>query len=342
MRALTIDAHGGLDQLRYRTDLPRPTPGPGEVRVRVRAAALNRLDLWVLGGIPGVSIRPPWIVGADACGAVDQLGKGVTDLADGDQVMINPGWVADGSDPDDEPTAMGYGILGEHYPGTLAEYLVVPARCCRVVPASLDPAAAAAATLVGLTAWRMVVSRARVEPGDDVLIWGIGGGVALAALAICKSIGACTWVTSSSDDKLARAAALGADVCLNHAAVDVGKEVRRRTAKRGVSVVIDSVGTATWGASLAALGRNGRLVTCGGTSGAMVETDVRRLFWNQWTLMGSTMGSQREFSAVVAAVVDGRLRVPIDLVVPLDAGHTGYERLASGAQFGKVVIRVAE
>ncbi len=342
MRALTIDAHGGVDQLRYRDDLPVPHPGPGEVRVRVHAAALNRLDLWVLGGIPGVRIVPPWIVGSDACGDVDALGDGVTTLGIGDRVMINPGSVAGAAaDDPDEPTAMGYGILGEHRQGTFADHVVVPARSCRVVPRTLDPAVAAASTLAGLTAWRMVVSRARVGPGDDVLIWGIGGGVALAALAICRSLGARTWVTSSSDEKLAMARALGADECLNHATADVGRVVRERTGKRGVSVVIDSVGTATWGTSLHALGRNGRLVTCGGTSGAMVQTDVRRMFWNQWTLMGSTMGNQQEFSDVVAAVVDGRLALPIDSVVPLEEGRAAYERLASGRQFGKVVVQVA-
>jgi NADPH:quinone reductase-like Zn-dependent oxidoreductase len=343
MRAVTIDAHGGVDRLTLRSDLPRPTPAAGEVRLRVLAVSLNRLDLWVLGGIPGVTLRPPWIVGADLSGIVDAVGHGVDGLTAGDRVMVNPGWVdAAGADGLDEPTSPGYGILGEHRPGSLAESVCVPARCCRVVPAALDAAAVAAASLVGLTAWRMVMSRARVQPDDDVLIWGIGGGVSLAALSLCKAIGARVWVTSSSEDKLAKARALGADECLNHAAVDVARTIRQATGKRGVSVVIDSVGTATWKASLGALGRLGRLVTCGGTSGAMVETDVRRMFWNQWTLMGSTMGNQEEFTEVARALVDGRLRVPVDREFPLAETAAAYAYLASGVQFGKVVVRVAD
>ena len=201
---------------------------------------------------------------------------------------------------------------------------------------------AAAFTLVALTAWRMIATRARVATGEDVLIWGIGGGVSLAALLIAKARGARVWVTSSSDDKLARAVALGADVALNHCTTDVAAEVRARTAKRGVDVVIDSVGRSTWTSSLVALGRGGRLVTCGGTSGPVVETDVRRMFWNQWTLMGSTMGNEREFDAVAAEFAAGRLRVPIDSVHPLERGADAFARLASGEQFGKVVIQVAD
>jgi NADPH:quinone reductase-like Zn-dependent oxidoreductase len=343
MRAVTIDAHGGLDRLRVRDDLPIPAPGPGEVRIRVHAASLNRLDLWVLGGIPGVTIRPPWIVGADLSGTVHDVGDDVHSVALGDRVMVNPGWVSDGSDPLDEPTHMAYGMLGEHRPGSLADYVCVPARSCRVIPVSVPTATAAASSLVGLTAWRMVVSRAQVRADDDVLIWGIGGGVSLAALSICTSLGAHVRVTSSSPAKLEQARRLGANVGLDHTnPLEVAKAIRAATEKRGVSVVIDSVGTKTWESSLLALGRRGRLVTCGGTSGALVSTDVRRMFWNQWTLMGSTMGNQAEFSAVVAAVVDGRLRVPIDREYPLEQAADGYARLASGEQFGKVVIRLAE
>jgi NADPH:quinone reductase-like Zn-dependent oxidoreductase len=343
MRAVTIDAHGGIDRLVLRHDLPLPTPRAGEVRLRVHAASLNRLDLWVLGGIPGVTITPPWTVGADISGVVESLGRGETGLSVGDRVMVNPGWVDDGSDPADEPTNPDYGILGEHRPGSLADYVCVPARSCRVIPSSISTAVAAASTLVGLTAWRMVMSRARVTANDDVLIWGIGGGVALAALSLCKSVGARVRVTSSSAAKRDRARALGADDGLDHAVpAEVAREIRRSTAKRGVSVVIDSVGSTTWGASLAALGRHGRLVTCGGTTGAMVETDVRKLFWNQWTLMGSTMGNQAEFTEVVRAVIDGRLHVPIDSEFPLERAAGAYARLSSGEQFGKVVIRLAE
>jgi NADPH:quinone reductase-like Zn-dependent oxidoreductase len=267
----------------------------------------------------------------------------VTDLQVGDHVILNPGvscgtceYCASG----DDPLCLSFRILGEHLPGTLCEYLVVPARNVRVIPSTIPWAVAAAFPLTTLTAWRIVRTRARVRAGDEVLIWGIGGGVALQALKICKAIGARVWVTSGSDDKLAKAATLGADVMLNHERVDVAREVRAQTGKRGVDVVIDSVGQATWTKSLGALGKRGRLVTCGGTSGPMVETDVRKLFWNQWTIMGSTMGSQAEFDAIASELRAGRLFPEVDSTFELARGREGYERLSSGQQFGKVVVRV--
>jgi NADPH:quinone reductase-like Zn-dependent oxidoreductase len=184
----------------------------------------------------------------------------------------------------------------------------------------------------------MVVSKALVGRGDRVLIWGIGGGVAVQALQIAKLRGATVWVTSSSDAKLERAMELGADAGFNHTRVDVGAEVRARTNKRGADVVIDNVGQATWGQSLRALGKRGRLVTCGATSGAIVETDVRRLFWNQWTIMGSTLGTQDEFSTIAAHLAHGLLAPPIDSVFPLEEGRAAFERLSSGLQFGKIVV----
>jgi NADPH:quinone reductase-like Zn-dependent oxidoreductase len=344
VRALTISSHGELDRIEVRDDLPVPeVKRAGDVRLRVRAAALNHLDLFVVRGLPGVSIPAPWPLGSDACGIVDAVGDEVEGLTAGDFVVVNPGlsdrtceYCRDG----EQPLCPRFGILGEHLPGTLAEYIVVPAVNVRAIPSTIPIAEAAAFTLATLTAWRMVVGRARVRPSDDVLIWGIGGGVALAALQICKQIGARVWVASSSDDKLERAAKLGADELLNRTRVDVGKTVRERTAKRGVTVVIDNVGQATWASSLLALGRRGRLVTCGATSGPIVETDVRRLFWNQWSILGSTMGNDAEFDAVVAELRGGRLLPPIDSVYPLADGRAGFERLASGQQFGKVVIMV--
>jgi NADPH:quinone reductase-like Zn-dependent oxidoreductase len=187
----------------------------------------------------------------------------------------------------------------------------------------------------------MAVSRARVQPEDNVLIWGIGGGVSIAALQICKQIGARVWAVSGSDEKLRRAGELGADELLNRNRVGVGAVIRERTGKRGVDVVLDNVGQAAWSHSLRALGRRGRLVTCGATSGPIVETDVRRLFWNQWTIMGSTMGNDAEFDAVVAELRAGRLLPPIDSVFPLADGRAAFERLASGEQFGKVVVEIS-
>lgn len=347
MRALTISAHGGLEQLELRENLAVPTLGaPDDVRIRVITGALNHLDLFMVGGLPGIGMTPPWILGADAAGVVDAVGDRVQELAPGDPVVINPGISCRACEycrEGDHPLCIRFGILGEHRPGTFAEYVVVPAtNVRRFDPARASWEQAAAFPLATLTAWRMVVSRARVEAGDDVLIWGIGGGVAQAALQIAKARGARVWVTSGSDDKLRRARSLGADETLNHREVDVAREVRARTGKKGVDVVIDDVGRATWAKSLGALGRRGRLVTCGATSGPMVETDVRRLFWNQWTIMGSTMGSDDEFEAIVAELRAGRLLPAVDAVFPLAEGRAAFERMAAGEQFGKIVLRIGE
>jgi NADPH:quinone reductase-like Zn-dependent oxidoreductase len=345
VRGLTISAHGGLDRLELRDDLAVPAlVSDTQVRVRILAAALNHLDLFVVGGLPNVRIVPPWIIGSDAMGTIEALGSAVSGLDVGDHVLINPGLsdrTCEYCLAGEQPLCPRFGILGEHAPGTITEQIVLPAANVRRVAADADPVEGAAYTLSTLTAWRMLVSRARVTAGEHVLIWGIGGGVALACLQIAKLLGAHVTVTSSSDAKLERATALGADATINHRGVDVGKEMRARTGKRGVDVVVDSVGEATWAQSLGALGRRGRLVTCGGTSGPMVTTDVRRLFWNQWSILGSTMGTDAEFDDVVAHFNAGRLRPPIDGVYALDDARAAFERMASGEQFGKLVVRIA-
>jgi NADPH:quinone reductase-like Zn-dependent oxidoreductase len=261
------------------------------------------------------------------------------------RVIINPG-ISDGTCEycrrGEEPLCVRFGLLGEHHPGTLGEYVVVPDRNVVEIPKEVPLDVAAAFPLATLTAWRMVVTRAAVKAGEHVLIQGIGGGVALASLQIAKRLGAHVWVTSSSDEKLERARALGADELVNYRTTDVAKHIRAATGKRGVDVVIDSVGEATWDASLGSLGRGGRLVTCGGTSGPMVRTDVRRLFWNQWNIMGSTMGSHAEFQAIARELVAGALVPPIDSVYELADGRAAFERMAAVAQFGKVVVRVSD
>jgi NADPH:quinone reductase-like Zn-dependent oxidoreductase len=345
VRALTISSHSGLDALEYRTDLPIPDVSTGQVRVRVTAAALNHLDLFMLKGLPGVRLKAPWVLGADCTGTIDAIGENAkTHLMIGDRVVINGG-ISDGTceycRAGEQSLCIHFGLLGEHHPGTLAEYVVVPATNVRRIPESISNDDAAAYTLAALTAWRMVITRAKVQPTDEVLIWGIGGGVALAALAIVKQIGARAWVTSSSEEKLKRARELGADETLNYETMDIGEEIRARTGKRGVNVVIDNVGQDTWKESLVALGRRGRMVVCGATSGPIVETDLRRLFWNQWTIMGSTMGNDSEFDAVTKEFTSGRLRPVIDSVYDLEHGRDAFTRLASGQRFGKIVIRIA-
>lgn len=344
MRALTISAHGGLEQLEVRDKLPMPELGTStDVRIRVRAAALNHLDLFVLRGMPGITLVPPWIVGSDACGVVDSVGRDVSNVSPGDLAIVNPG-ISDRTcaycEQGEQSLCLNYKILGEHRPGTAAEYVVVPAVNVRAIPSAIDPTVAAAFPLATLTAWRMVHTRARVQAGERVLIWGIGGGVAIAALQICKQIGAEVWVTSSSDEKLARAKQLGADHTLNTRSSEIPATIRKATGKAGMDVVIDNVGHATWAQSLQSLGRRGRLVTCGATSGPIVETDVRRLFWNQWTILGSTMGNDEEFDAITRELRAERMLPPVDSVWSLDQGRAAFERLASAEQFGKVVIAI--
>jgi NADPH:quinone reductase-like Zn-dependent oxidoreductase len=344
LRALTISEHGGIDKLEFRTDVADPEPAAGEVRVRVHAAALNHLDVFTLAGLPGVSITPPWVMGADGAGVIDRIGKDVTTVSVGQRVTINPG-VSDRTCEfcmkGEQSMCVRFQLLGEHRPGTFADYVVVPHQNVRQIPETVSFETAAAYLLVTLTAWRMLVTRARIQSGDDVLIWGIGGGVAQAAMKIALMHGAHVWVTSGSDEKLAHARSLGAHETINHATHSVGKEIRARTGKRGVDIVVDCVGQNTWSESLIALGRGGRLVTCGGTSGPMVQTDVRRLFWNQWTIMGSTMGNDSELDAVVAQLRAGHLLPVIDSIFDLSDGRAAFERMQNGRQFGKVLLRIA-
>ena len=345
MRACVIDGPGTLDQIRL-AELPEPHPGPGEVRVRIHSAALNHLDLFVVHGLPSPR-QFPHILGADGAGVVDAVGSGARSLEVGDRVMINPGisdYTCEYCRAGEHSLCLNYRMLGEHLPGTFAECVVVPERNVIRVPLlepSLSWSEAAAFSLVSLTAWRMLVTRAALAAGETVLIWGIGSGVSLAALAIARRLGARTIVTSSSDAKLARARSLGADLTLNHRAQQVASEVRRFTERRGADVVVDSVGEATWETSLRALAKKGRLVTCGATSGPRVVTDARRLFWNQYTIMGSTMGNAAEYASVVGELAAGRLRPLIDREYPLEDFRGAFERLEQGEQLGKIALVVA-
>lgn len=346
MKACVLNATGGLEHVALAEVPVAPSPGPGEVRVALRAAALNHLDLFVVRGVPGVRYAFPHILGADGAGVVDGVGEGVTEVQPGDQVLINPGisdYTCEFCRAGEHSLCVRYGILGEHFPGTLAEFVTVPAHNVLPLP-PLDPplswGEAAAFSLVTLTAWRMLVTRARVRPGELVLVWGIGGGVALAALRIAKQLGATVIVTSSSDGKLERARALGADVMLNHRTQDVAREVRALTGKRGVDVVVENVGEATWAQSLRALAKGGRIVTCGGTTGPTLVTDVRPLFWHQLSILGSTMGNAAEYREIVRQLGEGRLRPLMDAAFPLDRAREAFERLARGEQMGKIAVTI--
>jgi len=340
MKALAFNEHGGLDKLRYQ-DVPDPSVGPGDVLVRVRACALNHLDLFVREGLPGFTLPLPFWTGCDIAGDVAQLGAAVKGVAVGDRVAVNPNlhcgtceFCAKG----EQSLCVSYGILGEHTQGGLAEYVRVAADKVLRLPEHIEYEDAAAFILVNMTAWRMLVTQARLRAGEDLLIIGVGGGVSSAAVQIGKLCGARVWVTSSSDDKLARARELGADECINYARDDWAKTVWEKTAKRGVDVVLENVGAATWKGSIRALAKGGRLVTCGATSGPMGETDIRVVFWKQVSIIGSTMSNNAEFRDVMSQLFRGRLRAIVDSVMPLEEGAEAQRRLSLGKQFGKIVL----
>lgn len=344
MRALTLTGTGGLERLRAQ-DVPAPTlRAEDDVMVRVRCAALNRLDLWMVGGLPNAEPVFPHVVGSDGAGEVEAVGAAAGRWRPGDRVLINPG-VSCGRcaacETGEESLCSSFAILGEHLPGTAAELVVVPAANLGAAPPGMSWPEAAAFTLATLTAWRMLVSRAALRAGETVLIWGVGGGVGMASLQIAVLLGARAVVTSGSDEKLAQAVRLGAVLGVNHRSADVVAEVRRETGGRGVDVVVDSVGEATWTDSQRALRRGGRLVVCGATTGPSVSLDLRRLFWHQWSVLGSTMGSRREFAEIVRQAHEGRLWPVVDSVVPLAEGAAAYGRMQRGEQTGKLVIEVS-
>jgi NADPH:quinone reductase-like Zn-dependent oxidoreductase len=332
VRACVLTASGGLQHLQI-ADVPdAPAPQPGEVRVAIRAAALNHLDLFVAEGLPGTAERFPHIMGADGAGVVESAGSGVTTVRPGDRVMLNPGisdYTCEFCRAGEHSLCVGYRLLGEHLPGTFAELITVPAHNVARIPAlspELSWAEAAAFSLVTLTAWRMLITRAELRAGETALVWGIGGGVSLTAMRIAKLLGARVIVTSSADAKLAAAKQLGADVTLNHRTQNVAQEVRALTNKRGVDVVVENVGAATWDDSLRCLRRGGRLVTCGATSGPQVALDVRRLFWHHWSILGSTMGNAAEYTEIVRRLGNGELRPILDRVYPWEQARAAFER----------------
>lgn len=340
MNAAFFNQHGGPGEIRV-GDVSSPSPGPGDVVVGVEAAALNHLDLHVLRGIPGLSLELPHVGGSDIAGVVVEVGADENEWALGDRVVIDPG-VSCQECPtcasDQAPLCPRYGIIGEHRWGGFAERVVVPARNLYRLPDDYPFETAAAAPLVFETAWRALMSRARLEPGESVLITGASGGVSTAAIQIARLAGATVLAVTAGADKVERVRGLGADHVIDRTEEDFAAAVRRITDKRGVDVVLDSVGKAMWEGCVRALAPDGRLVTYGGTSGPNVTLDVRRLFWKQLHIIGSTMASRSEFRAVMDLVFAGRLMPVVDRVMPLDAAREAYERLDAGEQFGKIVL----
>jgi NADPH:quinone reductase-like Zn-dependent oxidoreductase len=338
MKAVRFHEHGGLEVLKYE-EAPEPTIQSDEVLIRVRACALNHLDIFVRRGIPGISL--PHISGCDVAGVIEKIGKTVEGLAEGQRVVVNPSLSCGSCEyciQGEDSLCATYKILGEQIDGGYAEFVSVPARNVHPMPEGFPFEEAAAVPLVFQTAWRMVITRAQVKPGDDVLILGAGGGVASAAIQIAKLCGARVLATSGSDKKLEQARELGADMLINYEKTDFGKEVWKLTGKRGVDVVIDNVGQATWEKSLRSLAKNGRLVTCGATTGPTPSTDIRLVFWRQLQIFGSTMANRKEFADMLKLVWQRKLRPVVDRTFSLRDAAEAQRVMESHEQFGKLVL----
>jgi zinc-binding alcohol dehydrogenase/oxidoreductase len=317
VKAVRIHEDGGPEVLRYE-DVPDPVPADGEVLVELRAASLNHLDVWIRKGLP--SVPKPRILGADGAGVI---------AGTDERVVINPGILRNGR----------MSIVGETMDGTHAELIAVPADYVHPIPDDLSFEEAAAFPLVFETAYRMLVTRAHVQPGEWVLVWGIGGGVATASLAIAKAIGAHVIVTSSSDEKLARARELGADATVNHATEDVVAVAKEATGG-GAHVVVDDVGEATWKRTLDAARPEGRIVVCGATTGPNPPAALHRIWWKQLSILGSTMGMPEDFMGAYDLIAAGKARPVVDRVYPLAEARAAHERLEAGEQLGKVVLTI--
>lgn len=343
MQAAFIEQHGGPDVVQI-GEVETPEAGPGEVRIRVRTTALNHLDLWVLEGLPGVPPAFPHIGGSDIAGVIDTIGPDVSgDWGVGDRVLVNPSiscgtceWCQRG----EHSLCETFGIVGEHRWGGLAEYAVVPAVNVHSIPDTLSFEEAAAIPLVYATAWRMLVTQAAIKPGELVLIIGAGGGVNSATIQVAKAAGCEVWATTSTPEKMEKARELGADWVVNYTEENWSRAIWQRTNKRGVDVVVDNVGEATWTNSLRLLARGGRLVTVGATTGPRGETDIRYVFWRQLTIVGSTMSNRGEFRDMMRLVRRGTLSPVVDRVLPLENISDGLDLLSRGGQFGKIVISI--
>lgn len=341
MKALGFMQHGDANQIQL-LELPKPTPKKEEVLIQVKASAFNHLDIWVRKGLPGLKLMLPHISGSDAAGIVSELGSDVTNFQIGDRVAINPGI----NFSEDEFTLRGkqsesphFAIIGEHLPGTHAEFIAVPAKNLIKLPQDISFEMAAAAGLVGLTAWRMLLHRAQIKAGETVLIIGAGGGVNSMAIQIAKLAGCYVYAATSTEEKIQQAKALGADHVYNYREnPEWPKELQRDTKKRGVDVVVDNVGKATLPISMQLVRRGGRIVIVGNTSGPNAELDIRYLFSKQISLIGSTMGNQQDYNDVMQQVFIGNIKPVIYKKFALDEGVEAMQILEKGEQFGKIVL----
>ncbi len=343
MKAVIFSQHGGPEVLRY-TDVAEPAIGSNDVLVRVRACALNHLDIWVREGMPGVTIPLPHIGGCDIAGEVAKVGGDVSNVHVGERVMLAPG-VGCGhceqclSGKDNQ--CRKYTLLGYIYDGGYAEYVKAPAVNALPMPATLSFEEAAAVPLVFLTAWHMLITRAQLKPSEEVLILGAGSGVGSAAIQIAKLTGARVIATAGSEAKLAKAKELGADELILHSKQNIADEIKRITNRRGVDVVFEHVGQATWEQSIRSMAIGGRLVTCGATTGYEGKIDIRQLFARNLSILGTYMGGKAELFDVIELVRQGKLKPVVDSVLPLDEAAAAQERLENREQFGKIVLKVA-
>ena len=325
--------------LRFNPDHPRPKLSDGSVLVRTEASGLNQLDLWVGRGVPGYEINYPAISGSDGVGIVEEVGGGVSSNWIGRRVILNAGVQREQPlEPDTLPVSPMIQMIGEHVQGTLAEYFVAPATNILALGDEVDPLQAAAFGLAHLTAWRMLVTRAQLKSGSTVLVTGIGGGVAQALLGIANLFSCRTIVTSRSQEKLDRAVELGANEVVLDEGNNFSRQVRALTGKRGVDVCADSIGEAVHLACVKSLARGGTFVTCGCTSGPRAHTDLARVFWNELTIIGSTMGTMAEFQQVLSHLHSGRLSAVVDSTFSPEDARDAFSRLESADQFGKIVI----
>ena len=342
MKAVIFRQHGGPEVLEY-TDVPEPQIRANEVLVGVKACALNHLDIWARGGLRGIEIPLPHILGNDVAGVVKQVGELVTWVKAGDEVMVQPGVSCGHCEAclsGNDNFCRDYDIIGYRRDGGYAELVAVPGVNIIPKPSQLSWEEAAALPLVTVTAWHMLVTRARVEPGETVLVHAAGSGVGSLAIQVAKLRGARVLTTASSDEKLAHARELGADETINYTNSDWPKEVRRLTDRKGVDVVVEHTGAATWPGSIASLKPNGRLVTCGATSGYDAQTDLRQVFYRHLNILGSFMGSKAELLEAMKFVEQRKIRAVVDRVLPLSEARQAHELIENRAQFGKVVLGV--
>jgi len=341
MRASIFRNHGGPEVFEY-VEVLDPRIRANEVLVEVKACALNHLDIFVRNGLPGIEISLPHILGNDVAGVVREVGELVSWVKTGEEVMVHPG-VSCGhceaclSGVDN--LCREYDIIGYRRDGGYAELVAVPGVNVFPKPTTLGWEEAAALPLVTVTAWHMLVTRAGVQPGENVLVHAAGSGVGSIAIQIAKLRGARVITTASSDEKLAKARELGADETINYTSEDWPKEVKRLTDRRGVEVVVEHTGSATWAGSISSLKNNGRLVTCGATSGYDAHTDLRQVFYRHLTILGSFMGSKAELLQAMRFVGDGKIRAVVDRVLPLSEARQAHELIENRAQFGKMVLR---